>query len=106
MDTAAQLAGRDRLDAIVAERLGGAAIDQGPMFSTTGWRTGGAVFAFVGRDGALIVKLPEGRVRELVEAGDGEPMTVGERTRREWVRIPPHREWESLVVQAHAFLAV
>lgn len=106
MDTPDQLAGRDRLDAIVADHLAGEAVDQGRMFSTIGWRTGGKVFAFVGRGGDLIVKLPEERVRELVASGAGDPMTIRERTMREWVHIPPDRDWAPLVVEAHAFLTV
>jgi hypothetical protein len=95
---------RDRLDAIVADRLGDAGVDQGPMFSTVGWRVGGKVFAFVGRSGELIVKLPETRVRELV-AGDGaDPMTLGTRTMREWARIAESADWEPLVLEAFAFV--
>lgn len=106
MDTPDQLAGRDRLDAIVADRLAGETVDQGRMFSTIGWRTGGKVFAFVGRDGDLVVKLPEERVRELVASGEGEPMTIRERTMREWAHVSPGGDWAPLVVEAHAFLAV
>lgn len=36
MDTDAQLAGRERLDEIVSDRLADAAVDQGRMFSTVG----------------------------------------------------------------------
>jgi hypothetical protein len=103
MDTEGQLAGRDRLDAIVADHLAGARIDQGRMFSTVGWRRGGRVFAFVGRDGELMVKLPEDRVRVLVADGVGSPMSIRERTMREWVRIPPAADWTAYVVEAHAF---
>jgi len=106
MDTPDQRAGRERLDAIVAERLQGAPVDQGRMFSTIGWRTGGKVFAFVAGDGTLIVKVPEARVQELVQSGAGDPMSIRERTMREWVGIPPDGDWEPLVVEAHAFLAV
>ena len=103
MDTEIQLAGRDRLDTIVADELAGESIDQGPMFSTVGWRRGGKVFAFVGRSGELMVKLPEARVAELIGNDAGMPMTVGTRTMREWVRIPVDAEWASIVVEAHAF---
>lgn len=59
-----------------------------------------------GADGALVVKLPEERVRGLVDAGEGDPMTIRDRTMREWVRIPPDGDWQPLVVEAHAFRAV
>jgi hypothetical protein len=100
-----RVAGQERLDRIVVDRLSGEPVDQGPMFSTTGWRHGGKVFAFVGASGELMIKLPEARVRALVDSAAGEPMTIRERTMREWVRIPPEGDWEPLVVEAHAFLA-
>lgn len=103
MDSEAQLDGRERLDEIVADRLGGEPVDQGRMFSTVGWRRGGKVFAFVGRSGELVVKLPAERVRELVAGGTGSPMTIRERTMREWVRIAADRDWTAYVVEAHAF---
>jgi hypothetical protein len=103
MDIRAQQDGRDRLDEIVAGRIA-AGVDQGPMFSTVGWRVRGKVFAFVGNAGDLIVKLPETRVGELVAAGSGEPMTLGRRTMREWVHIPPTGDWDALVVEAHGFV--
>lgn len=102
MDSHAQLVGRDRLDAIVADRLSGADVDQGRMFSTVGWRTGGKVFAFVSRDGELVVKLAEDRARALVDEGMAHAMTIRERTMREWVRIPPAVDWTPYVVEAHA----
>jgi hypothetical protein len=100
----ASMDGRDRLDAIVTERLGAAGVDRGPMFSTVGWRVGGKVFAFVARDGDLIVKLPAERVRELVDSGAGMPMTLGRRTMREWAHIPASGDWEPLVLEAFAFV--
>ena len=104
-DTELQLAGRDRLDAIVAAELVGMRVDQGPMFSTVGWRSGGRVFAFVGHGGELILKLPERRVAELVASDAGSPMTLGTRTMREWVHVAGDIDWAPLVVEAHAFVA-
>lgn len=98
-----QLVGQERLDAIVADRLAEGRVDQGRMFSTVGWRRGGKVFAFVTHDGELMVKIPADRAREVVDAGAGAPMTIRERTMREWVRIPPDGDWEAFVVEAHAF---
>ena len=105
-----QAEGRDRLGAIVADRLLGAptggSIDEGPMFSTVGWRVGGRVFAFVGGGGDLIVKLPAERV-SAVEASDrGTRMTVGTRAMREWLGVPLDRsdDWADLVVESHAFV--
>jgi hypothetical protein len=98
-------AAQDRLDAIVVDRLADQPVDQGPMFSTVGWRRGGKVFAFVTGARDLMVKLPESRVRELIASGAGEPMSIRERTMREWVRIPPDADWTPFVIEAHAFMA-
>jgi hypothetical protein len=102
-DTEQQAAARARLDAIVRDAVHGPGVDEGPIFSSTGWRVHGKVFAFAARSGELVLKLPEARVRELVVAGDGDPMTLGTRTMREWVRIAPAGDWEPLVVEAHRF---
>jgi hypothetical protein len=100
----ARAAAQERLDGIIVDRLAGERVDQGRMFSTVGWRTGRKVFAFVARDGALVVKLPEDRVRALVAEGAGAPMTIRERTMREWARIGSGADWAPLVVEAHAFV--
>ncbi|NYI41302.1 hypothetical protein [Demequina lutea] len=105
MDDASELTlARERLDAIVAERIDDPRIDQGPMFSTTGWRTRGKVFAFVGRSAELILKLPGQRIVELVASGDGAPMTLGIRTIREGAHIAADVDWGPLVIEAHAFV--
>jgi hypothetical protein len=105
MDTPAQARARDRLDGIVTDELAGEHVDQGRMFSTVGWRSGGRVFAFIGRGGELVLKLPEERVAELVATDAVSPMTLGVRTMREWVRVGDDVEGAPLVREAHAFVA-
>jgi TfoX/Sxy family transcriptional regulator of competence genes len=58
------------------------------MFRSPGLRTGGKIFAFLGHDGELIVKLPQDQARRHVEAGSAEPVTMGKRTMREWISFP------------------
>ncbi len=103
MQADVQRVGQERLDAIMGDRLAGKRVDQGRMFSTVGWRRGGKVFAFVTHDGELMVKIAADRVQEVIAAGIGTPMTIRERTMREWVRIPSAGDWEPFVVEAHAF---
>jgi hypothetical protein len=54
------------------------------------------------RNDALVIKLPAGRVRELVDASHGQPFAPAGRTFREWVAIPvPDRHrWQGLLAEA------
>ena len=65
-------------------------IEQGRMLHNMGLRVaGGKYFAFVTR-GFLVVKLPAGRVTELVASGAGTPFTAGRgRPMKEWVGLRP-----------------
>ena len=60
----------------------------GTMFRSPGLRVGSKIFAFLGSRGQLIVKLPNDRAGELVEAGIAERVVMGTRTMREWVAFP------------------
>ncbi len=72
-----------------------------------GVRMGGKIYAMLVR-GELVVKLPKGRVDELVtsrlatrfDAGKGHPM-------KEWAAVSPTaaRRWRSLVEEARAFVS-
>lgn len=91
----------------VAERLVAArdGVDQGKIMHATGLKTGGKFFAFVSH-GALVLKLPAGRVDELVAAG-AERFDAGKgRPMREWVRTWPSDEGgcAALVEEARAFV--
>lgn len=88
------------------------AVAMGTMFRSPGLRVGTKIFAFLGFDGELIVKLPVDRVAELVEAGDATQVTMGKRTMREWVTIEPAPDddatlarWRPLAAEAHRFVA-
>jgi hypothetical protein len=78
------------------------------MFGTIGLRVRGKIFAVaVHDDGGLMVKIPEARVAERVQAGDATPMVMRGREMREWVVAPleaPDAVWESLLAEAHAYL--
>jgi hypothetical protein len=91
----------------IADRLREPQVTEGTGFgSNPGLRVGGRIFAMLVRD-ELVVKLPAGRVDELVagggaanfDAGKGKPM-------REWASIsaPRSGEWESLVREALEFV--
>lgn len=57
------------------------------------------------RTQALLVKLPEHRVFELIENGHGDPFAPAGRTFREWVAVPvpDRRRWRALLDEAKAF---
>jgi len=78
------------------------------MFNSDGLRTraNGRFFATVSGD-RLLVKLPAGRVAELVAGGDGQPFHSGGRLMREWVLLQPADgpACAASVDEAHRFVA-
>jgi hypothetical protein len=58
------------------------------------------------KDSGLVVKLPRGRVAELVAAGLGQPFAPAGRVFREWVSVPsPDRAlWRELLQEGIAFV--
>ena len=71
-------------------------------------RVDGAFFASWDRNtAALLVKLPEARVDELVAAGRAEPFAPAGRRFREWAAIPATRTrtWRTLLDDAHTHVS-
>jgi hypothetical protein len=67
-------------------------------------RVGGAFFAsWDRRTGALVLKLSEARVDDLLETGRGEPFAPAGRRFREWAAVPVSRrtDWAALLEEAH-----
>ncbi|AYJ48130.1 hypothetical protein [Rhodococcus sp. P1Y] len=86
----------------------GLTADVGTMFRSPALRCEGKVFAFVGHNDTLIVKLPHDRIAELDADGLGHQVTMGERTMREWAEVPagPAPElWNDLTVEAYRFVS-
>ena len=76
------------------------------MFNGDGVKVHDTFFAFIGRNGDLVAKLPHARVLELVSRNTGAPVVMGRRTMREWVRLPPESArgtWTSVLHEAYAF---
>ncbi|WP_067478971.1 hypothetical protein [Actinomadura hibisca] len=87
-------------------------VSMGTMFRSPGLRVGGKVFAFLGRRGQLIVKLPRARAGELVAAGTADEVVMGKRTMREWIEFPEQGDdvetlalWRSVAQEAHQYVA-
>jgi hypothetical protein len=97
----------DLFDELVAVFLRRPGVDLGPMLHTSGLRVHGKVFAFLGRGGRLMVKLPAVRVDELQAGGAGERVVMGKRAMREWVSVPPSPDepglWAALAEESFAF---
>lgn len=106
--------GQQLLDELAAVYDDVPAVDRAPMFGSEalrvaleGGRGAPKVFAFVGREAQLIVKLPAPRVAELLAAGDAEPVHVGRNPTREWAAIPypaDRTQWRELLAEAYAFV--
>lgn len=100
---------REHFDAIAADQLAYPGVATGRMFSAHGVKLRGKFFAFLIRDERLVVKLPEHRVRELVEAGAAVHFEPGEgKKMREWASLPYADEndpaWEPLVDEARHYV--
>jgi len=82
-------------------------VSRGTMMGLPCMRTDGAFFASLDRGSHhLIVKLPAGRVAELIASGAGLAFAPSHRPFREWVAIPGAHEaiWAGLLDEARAFV--
>ncbi len=104
-------AGRD----LMHELLVGYGADRphefGRMFNGEGAKVDGSFFAFVGRTGRLIAKLPSDEVRRLIDVDGAESVTMGKRTMREWVGLPQQGDeratresWRAALLAAYDFV--
>ena len=104
----AEASAGEALFASVSERLlDEEGVEQGRMLQATGLRVGGKFFAFATK-GDVVVKLPAGRVSELIATGAGEPCNPrGGTPMREWVRLSPADEaaCAAYVLEARDFVA-
>lgn len=101
----------DLLDAIAQDFHDEREVAVGTMFRNPGLRVGGKIFAFLGYHGELIIKVPQDRARELIESGAADNVTMGTRTMREWITIPPGEDraatldsWRPLTHEAHSYV--
>ncbi|NMD97661.1 hypothetical protein HF877_20025 [Rhodococcus sp. BL-253-APC-6A1W] len=101
------------LDEIAVEYRSDPAVEMGTMFRSPGLRVGGRIFAFLGGDQRLIVKLPRSRALEAVDTGTAHHVTMGSRTMKEWVAFPLDGNdlagtldtWRHAAREAHNFVA-
>ena len=89
---------------LVAAAEGGS-VSRGSMFGSQGLRTGKKFFAVWWHE-QLVLKLPQERLRELIEGGTAQPFEPMEgRAMNGWVVVDPSADWPALTEEARAFVA-
>jgi hypothetical protein len=101
-------AGVEALNELVAALPLDPPVVPGRMFNGDGVRVRGRFFAFIGRNGDLLAKIPAARVEELVAGQTGARVVMGSRTMREWARIPAttgSETWRQVLAEAYTFVS-
>ena len=99
--------GEAKFWALVEPLLARPGVERSTMMGLPCLRTHGAFFASCDRTtGDLLVKLPETRVDQLVDADRARSFAPAGRRFRQWAAIPPQRSrtWKRLVDEALAFV--
>jgi hypothetical protein len=97
-----------RFGALAEPMLAQAGVSRSTMMGLPCLRIDGQFFgSFDRRTGDLLVKLPEERVEQLVDAGRAHTFAPAGRRFREWAAISPTRRrcWPALLKEALAFVA-
>ena len=84
------------------------AVTRSTMMGVPCLRHQGRFFAGLDRRSqALLVKLPQQRITDLINDGYGEPFAPAGRVFREWVAVPrpDRRRWRTLLDEAKSFVA-
>lgn len=90
----------------VAPLLTSRRVEEGTIMSSPCIRLGGAFVAMPYHQGpGLVIKLPAGRVADLVAQGTGQPFAPAGRVFKEWVLVERHDAalWDALLDEALAF---
>ena len=83
-------------------------VEEGTIMGGRCARVAGEFLGLVDFKGSgLVVKLPQQRVRELIDEGLGQPFAPAGRVFKEWVSIPgrDRRRWRALLREGIAFVA-
>ena len=80
---------------------------EGTGFGSSALKVGGSIFAMLSSRGQFVVKLPRGRVDDLVATGDGVRYDPGHgRLMKEWLALEPgsSQDWVRLASEALEFV--
>ena len=94
--------------AVAEPLLTAATVTRSTMMGLPCLRANGRFFASFDRYAtAILIKLPEARVKELIQSGEAEPFAPSGRRFREWASINPGRSeiWSARLHEALAFVA-
>jgi TfoX/Sxy family transcriptional regulator of competence genes len=105
---ARRAAAQEVFDMLAADYLGRPGVTTGPMFGSQGLLRDGRFFAFVGRAGDLVLKLPEQQSAALQAAGAASAVRAGRNPTREWVSVPrpiggATDRWSALLADAYRY---
>jgi hypothetical protein len=111
VDPGGRMTDRELLDRVAEDFHHEPGVVLGTMFRSPGLRVGRKIFAFLGSQGQLIVKLPNDRAGQFVDAGIAERVVMGKRTMREWVAFPNGEDrtatlalWREVAREAHRYV--
>lgn len=98
--------GEPRFDELMQAFATDSRVTYGKMFASMGLKVKGKIFAMLVR-GRLVLKLPKGRVDELVRSRRGEHFEPGHgRLMKEWVAIADaDASWTELAGEACGFVS-
>ena len=99
---------QELFDGLAEEFLSRPGVSRGLMFGSWGLCRGEKFFAFVGRAGDLVVKLPEEQAAGLVARGEASVVKAGRNPTREWVSVPlsagaDTSRWRGLIEDARQY---
>jgi hypothetical protein len=98
--------GEDLFWELATPYLSNDGIDEGTMMGSRCLRVGGEFTGMIhSKTGELILKLPRGRVDELVASGKTEAFAPNGRVFKEWTLVPrsDRRTWKRLIDEAVEF---
>ena len=93
-------------DPIAEGYLAHEGVDIGRMFASEGLRVRGKIFAFVGLDGDIMIKVPAPLTDALIADGTAERVVMRGRGMREWVTVSASHSdrWAALIDEAYVFV--
>ena len=99
--------GQRLLDSLARDHFERPDVSRAPMFESLGLRGDGTLFAFVGAEGHLVLRLPPEQAASLVANGEAAQVRIGRNPARAWVSVPmPTAEdgparWRALLRDAY-----